>query len=105
MCVCVYRQKSGFWGFRSDKVETINGFDAKVSSSLSLSLSYSLLSLVLSLSLSLSLSHTHTHSHTLTHSCYISCIQVFSATGLDIVSRTRVEHLPDSEKSKHKAIK
>ena len=53
------RQKSGFWGFRSDKVETIHGYESKV----------------------------------------------FSATGLDIVSRTRVEHLPETEKSKHKAVK
>ncbi|CAI8029591.1 Ankyrin repeat domain-containing protein 13D [Geodia barretti] len=56
--VSFQRQKSGFWGFRSDKVETIHGYESKV----------------------------------------------FSATGLDIVSRTRVEHLPETEKSKHKAV-
>lgn len=32
-------------------------------------------------------------------------VQVFSATGLDIVSRTRVEHLPEAERSKHKSMK
>ena len=32
-------------------------------------------------------------------------VQVFSATGLDIISQTRVEHLPESEKSKHKTAK
>jgi hypothetical protein len=56
--VSFQRQRSGFWGFRSDKVETIHGYESKV----------------------------------------------FSATGLDIVSRTRVEHLPETEKSKHKAV-
>ena len=59
MSYFVGRQRSGFWGFRSDKVEAIHGYESKV----------------------------------------------FSATGLDIVSRTRVEHLPETEKSKHKAVK
>ena len=32
MCVCCgCRQKSGIWGFRSDKVEDVNGYQAKVS--------------------------------------------------------------------------
>ena len=44
----VDRQKSGFWGFRSDKVETIHGYESKVE-----------------VSLSLSRTHTHTHTHTL----------------------------------------
>ena len=30
--------------------------------------------------------------------------QVFTATGLDIVTNTRVEHLPETEKKKHKSI-
>ncbi len=30
--------------------------------------------------------------------------QVFSAAGLDIVTSTRVEHLPEAEKSKHKGV-
>ena len=30
-CILSLRQKSGIWGFRSDKVENINGYDAKVS--------------------------------------------------------------------------
>ena len=33
---------------------------------------------------------------------YFYCPQVFSVTGLDIVTRTRVDHLPDEEKQKQK---
>ncbi|XP_019853015.1 PREDICTED: ankyrin repeat domain-containing protein 13B-like [Amphimedon queenslandica] len=50
------RQKSGIWGFRSDRTEVVNGYKAKV----------------------------------------------FSASGLDIVTRTRVDHLPEEEKEKQK---
>ena len=48
------RQKSGIWGFRSDKVEKVNGVDTKV----------------------------------------------FTATGVEMVTRTRVEHLPEHLKKK-----
>ena len=48
------RQKSGIWGFRSDKVEKVNGVEAKV----------------------------------------------FTATGVEMVTRTRVEHLPEDLKKK-----
>lgn len=30
--------------------------------------------------------------------------QVFSTTGLEVVTQTRVEHLPETEKHKHKSI-
>ena len=49
-----FRQKSGIWGFRSDKVEKVNGVDTKV----------------------------------------------FTATGVEMVTRTRVEHLPEHLKKK-----
>jgi len=52
------RQKSGIWGFRSDRVENISGYNTKV----------------------------------------------FAASGLDIVTKTRVEHLPEAEKHKHKSV-
>ena len=31
-------------------------------------------------------------------------VQVFSSAGLDIVTQSRVEHLPETEKHKHKSI-
>ena len=47
-----HRQKSGIWGFRSDRSEQVNGYDTKV----------------------------------------------FSVAGLEMVTRTRIEHLPENLK-------
>ena len=55
-CLYVLRQKSGIWGFRSDRNDEVNGWQAKV----------------------------------------------FSATGVEIVTRTRTEHLPEGDKKKQK---
>lgn len=52
------RQKSGIWGFRSDKTEDVDGYQAKV----------------------------------------------FGSSGLEIVTQTRVEHLPEGEKRKQHSI-
>ena len=50
------RQKSGIWGFRSDRNDEVNGWQAKV----------------------------------------------FSATGVEVITRTRTEHLPEGDKKKQK---
>ena len=49
-----FRQKSGIWGFRSERTEKVNGIEAKV----------------------------------------------FTASGVEMVTRTRVEHLPPHLKKK-----
>ena len=36
--------------------------------------------------------------------CVCVCVQVFSAVGLDIETRTRLEHLPETEIHKYKSI-
>ena len=112
------RQKSGIWGFRSDRVENISGYDTKVSANPltlpaapphSLLISFPFLSLSLpsppSLPpplppfLSLSLPFL-----SLPSSPIPTFTKVFSASGLDIVTKTRVEHLPEAEKHKHKSV-
>ena len=56
MTIHISRQKSGIWGFRSDRNDEVNGWQAKV----------------------------------------------FSATGVEVVTRTRTEHLPEGDKKKQK---
>ena len=53
----LFRQKSGIWGFRSERNDEVNGWQAKV----------------------------------------------FSATGVEVVTRTRTEHLPEGDKKKQKS--
>lgn len=53
------RNKAGIWGWRSDKTETVNGFDCKV----------------------------------------------FSATNVELITKTRTEHLTDTDKAKAKQPK
>ena len=36
--------------------------------------------------------------------CVCVCAQVFSGSGLDFITRQRVEHLPEAEKHKHKSF-
>ena len=43
------------------------------------------------------------YTDTLLYNYYYNIQKVFSASGLDLVTRTRVDHLPDSEKEKHKS--
>jgi len=43
-------------------------------------------------------------SHVSTCVFVVGVSQVFSAVGLDIMTRTRVEHLPETDKHKHKSI-
>ena len=121
------RQKSGIWGFRSDRVENINGYNTKVSGHYILTTFHSSpftqslppysrpsLSFIPTHSL---LSHPlhsppphstppplplHSTPPSLPPSLLTLLPQVFGASGLDIVTKTRVEHLPEAEKHKHK---
>jgi len=78
--VYYHRQKSGIWGFRSEKVEQINGYSAKVR---------------------LQWYFAKLESIAFGIMFYL---QVFTATGLNINTNTRVEHLPESEKKKQKSV-
>ena len=96
LCDIPHRQKSGIWGFRSDRVENISGYDTKVSTNHPPCCSSSLPPCLPSLPFpfcSPFLPHFH-----------LLLPQVFSASGLDIVTKTRVEHLPEAEKHKHKSV-
>ena len=99
LCGIPCRQKSGIWGFRSDRVENISGYNTKVSINHPPPLAAPPHSLLFSLPFpfcSFSLPP-------FLPSCFYH-VQVFSASGLDIVTKTRVEHLPEAEKHKHKSV-
>ena len=81
------RQKSGIWGFRSEKTETVDGYQAKVSH------------IIISVCCDGTPS-CHTH---MPHPRSIPS-QVFDSMGLEVVTQTRVEHLPESERNKHHSI-
>ncbi|NWY22120.1 AN13D protein, partial [Aphelocoma coerulescens] len=77
------RNKSGIWGWRSEKMEVVSGYEAKVSTEAGgvLGTAWSGAGLTLS---------PH---------------QVYSASNVELVTKTRTEHLSDQDKSRSKGSK
>lgn len=74
------RNKSGIWGWRSEKMEVVSGYEAKVSTEAGGTLG------------------TAWSGAGLT----VSPHQVYSASNVELVTKTRTEHLSDQDKSRSK---
>ncbi|KAF0877438.1 AN13D protein, partial [Crocuta crocuta] len=73
--VAFERNKCGIWGWRSEKMETVSGYEAKAGGA------------------------------TLSSPRVPPAPQVYSATNVELVTRTRTEHLSDQDKSRSKGGK
>ncbi|NXU93984.1 AN13D protein, partial [Xiphorhynchus elegans] len=79
------RNKSGIWGWRSEKMEVVSGYEAKVGTGRgggTLGTSWSRAGLMVS-----------------------PPCQVYSASNVELVTKTRTEHLSDQDKSRSKGSK
>lgn len=79
-----HRSKSGIWGWRTDKTEAVNGFEAKVH-----------------IIYKAQISGDQGISFLCVHG--LTCSQVFTVNNVNVVIRTRTEHLTDEEKARIKS--